>query len=441
MKNQVDRLPPHSLEAEMGVIGCALLSPNECIDECIEKFGANGTETFYDLRHRGIFSELVLMRNEMISIDIITLQQRLKDKQLLEQIGGIAYLASLQDSVPSAANLSYYLEIVREKHLLRRMIQTCTQAVADIYEFEGEVEALLDEVEKNILSVRPAKTNADSNIKTLCQEAIDSFEYLFQSRGAIRGLSTGLPDLDRKTDGLHGGEMIIIAAYPSCGKSTLAANIAVHNALNGGIDVLFLSAEMNPAAIVMRAICAEARVNLYDIRDGIATEADFKRIASQVSKLSKTKLHVEKASGMTIGQAVAVARRFRQKHGTGLVVVDYMQRLSCPDKKVQNREQEIAAISSGLKNIATEHNIPVIVLSQLNDDGKLRESRAPGQDTDSLWIISNDGERQPRVQSVTLSIEKSRDGEVGAVPLTFFKTFTRFESAAKIADTDVPANE
>src|SRR5271170_6654206 len=229
---KLDRLPPHSIEAEQGVLGCILLSPNDCLGDCVEKLKDDGKEAFYDLRHQTIYETLSEMFNARAPIDLITVQQNLKDRQLLEQIGGIAYLSQLQDAVPSAANLSYYLEIVREKYLLRRMIQTCSGVVGKIYDFEGEVDALLDEVEKEVLRVNESRVQTNvQNVKELVTHAIGTIEHFFNRKGELSGIATGFPDLDKMTDGFHGGEMIVIAARPSMGKTSLAMNIAEHVAI------------------------------------------------------------------------------------------------------------------------------------------------------------------------------------------------------------------
>lgn len=214
----VDRLPPHAPEAEQGVLGCILLSPNECMGECIEKF-KSGADVFYDLRHQTIFTALVEMYDKQEAIDVITLQQRLKDKQLLEQVGGIAYLANLPNVVPSAANLGYYADIVQEKYLLRKMIHVCTDVVGRVYDYEGEVDALMDEVERDILRISESRVQEQSNmIKDLVKKAINQIEDFHQRQGMLTGVSTGFTDLDKMTTGLHGGEMIVIAARPSMGK-------------------------------------------------------------------------------------------------------------------------------------------------------------------------------------------------------------------------------
>jgi len=215
----LDRLPPHSIECEQGVLGCILLSPNECLGECVEKLKDDGKEAFYDLRHQTIYETLAEMFNTRQAIDLITVQQNLKNRQLLEQVGGIPYLSQLQDSVPSAANLSYYLEHVREKFLLRKMIQTCSGVVGRIYDYEGEVDQLLDEVEKEVLRVNESRVQSNvQGVKDLVTHAIDTIEHFFNRKGELSGLATGFQDLDKMTDGFHGGEMIVIAARPSMGK-------------------------------------------------------------------------------------------------------------------------------------------------------------------------------------------------------------------------------
>ncbi len=431
----VDRLPPHDPSMECGVLGCVLLSPNECLSECVEKLYM-GSEVFYDLRHREIYETMVAMSELNVPIDVISLQQWLKDNGILEQVGGITYLSKLIDAVPSAANLSYYLQTVLDKFLLRKTIQTCTNVVGRIYDYEGDVNGILDEVEREILAIQPQQRNGVRDIKELVSEAIAVIENLYNTRGAISGLSTGLVDLDRLTDGLHRGEMIVVAAYPGLGKSTLAANIAFHHALQKTSSAFF-TAEMQPVKIVLRAICAEAQVNLRTISKGFMAESDFPKMTSAAGRVSGATIQIENISGMTIQQVTALARRVKQKHNIQMAAVDYIQLLRNPDS--DTREQEVSTISKGLKAIAMELGIPVLALSQLNDDGKLRESRAIGQDADCIWKIEAIGEAQSHVQPVKLSVEKSRDGEVGFVELIFQKAYTKFQNVSRVSDADVPA--
>src|SRR2546427_6202859 len=266
---KVDRLPPHSPEAEQGVLGCVLLSPNECMGESIEKL-KTGAEVFYDLRHQTIFGTLAEMYDSREAIDVITLQQRLKNKQLLEEIGGISYLSSLADTVPSSANLSYYLDIVLEKYLLRKMIHTCTDVVSRVYDYEGEVDALMDEVERDILRISESRVQSHtSTIKELVKKAINTIEDFHQRQGVLTGIGTGFTDLDKMTSGLHGGEMVVIAARPSMGKTSMAMNIAEHVAIDQKLPVGVFSLEMTSESLGLRMVFSRSRVNFRDVREGV----------------------------------------------------------------------------------------------------------------------------------------------------------------------------
>jgi replicative DNA helicase len=455
---KVDRLPPHSIEAEQGVLGCALLSPNDCLGECIEKF-AGGPEVFYDLRHRAIYELLTEMYDRKNAIDIITVQQALKDKQQLDAVGGLAYLASLPDAVPSAANLAYYVEIVREKFVLRRMIGTCTDVVGRAYQHQGEVDALLDEVERDILRISGERISSESpDIKKLVHRAIHIIEDYHQRQGKLGGLATGFMDLDRMTDGLHEGEMIVIAARPSMGKTSLAMNVVEHVVTQARVPVAVFSLEMTAEALVMRMMSSLARVNSRNIRDGFLSERDFARLTTAAGQLAKAPLFIDDSSGLSILQLRAKARRMAQQHGIKLFVIDYLQLLHSTARRAENRQQEIADISNGVKALAKELKVPVIVLSQLNRElekdknrkprlSDLRESGAIEQDADLVALLykpsSGDDDDSPGPEAdgipVNLLIAKQRNGPTGDVNLTFLKSYTRFESAAKISGEDIPA--
>ena len=455
---RVDRLPPHSPEAEQGVLGCALLSPNECMGECIEKFKGS-TEVFYDLRHQTIFSTLVEMFDTREAIDIITVQQRLKNKQLLEEVGGIAYLAVLPDTVPSAANLSYYLDIVQEKYLLRRMIQTCTEVVGRVYDYEGEIDALMDEVERDILRISESRVQSQTTtIKELVKKAINTIEDFHQRQGVLTGVGTGFTDLDKMTSGLHGGEMVVIAARPSMGKTSLAMNIAEYVSIEQRLPVGVFSLEMTSESLVLRMLCSRSRVNLRNVREGFLAERDFPKLTGAAGKLASAPLFIDDSSGLSILQLRAKARRMSQQYGIKLFVIDYLQLLHSTARRAENRQQEIADISSGIKSLAKELNVPVIVLSQLNRElereknrkprlSDLRESGAIEQDADVVGLLytpsSDDEESAGSVEQdampVNLLIAKQRNGPTGDVNLTFLKSYTRFESAAKVSDEDVPS--
>lgn len=454
----VDRLPPHSTEAEQGVLGCVLLAPKEGMGVCIEKLKRGG-EVFYDLRHQSLFELLAEMYDQKEPIDLITIQQKLRDRKQLEAIGGLSYLAGLVDAVPSAANLEYYLDIVREKFLLRKMIQTCTAVVGRVYEYEGEVDALLDEVERDVLRISEERVEASSRtIKELVHKAINTIEEFHQRQGMLTGVASGFPDLDKMTSGLHGGEMIVIAARPSMGKTSLAMNIAEHVAIEERLPVGVFSLEMTAESLVLRMLCSRSRVNLRNIRDGFLAERDFPKLTGAAGKLANAPLFIDDSSGLSILQMRAKARRMFQQFGIRLFVIDYLQLLNSTSRRAENRQQEIADISNGIKALAKELNVPVIVLSQLNRElekdknrkprlSDLRESGAIEQDADLVALLykpnSSDDEEAPAQEQdatpVNLYIAKQRNGPTGDVPLTFLKGYTRFESAAKISGEDVPS--
>ena len=457
---KTDRLPPHAPEAEQGVLGCVLLSPNDCLGQCIEKL-KSGADVFYDLRHQTIYSALVEMYDHRDPIDVITLQQRLKDKQLLDQIGGIPYLNALQDAVPSAANVTYYADIVQEKFLLRKMIQACTDVVGKVYDYEGEVDALMDEVERDILQISESRVQGGAQpAKQLVGKAIHTIENYFNRQGVLGGIGTGFTDLDKMTDGLHGGEMIVIAARPSMGKTSLAMNIAESVVLNQKLAVGVFSLEMTAESLVMRMLCSNARVNLRNIREGFMSEADFPKLTSSAGRLSNAPLFIDDTPALSILQLRARARRMSQQHEVKLFVVDYLQLLHSTARRGQeNRQQEISDISSGIKALAKELNVPVIVLSQLNRElekdksrkprlSDLRESGAIEQDADVVGLLykpsaGDDDDTGGAAEEldgipVNLLIAKQRNGPTGDVNLTFLKSYTRFESAAKVSEEDVP---
>lgn len=463
----LDRLPPHDLQMEMGVLGCCLLSPHECLNECITQLKSVGKEAFYNLRHQEIYQTLVTMRESNAPIDLITIRENLMTRQMLDQVGGIAYISQIQDGVPSAANLSWYLEKVKEKFVLRRMIETCTGVVGRIYEFEGDVDSLLDETEKEILAVGNIRRSVDEiqSSKELVQESINEIEKLFNRKGALGGLPTGFPDLDRMTDGLHGGDMVVIAARPSMGKTSMALNIAEHVVLESKVPVGIFSLEMSALSLMMRMKCSVARVNLRKIQDGFMSEGDFPRLMSAAGKLSKAPLHIDATAGLSIMQLRARARRMAQKYGIKLFIIDYLQLLHTTNKRAKNRQEEIADISSGIKQLAKELNVPIIVLAQLSRDiekdnkGKkkrkprmsdLRESGAIEQDADLVGILYNpnatededesEAQDQAEALEVNLLIAKQRNGPTGTIKTSFLKPFCRFESAARFAACDVPNN-
>jgi replicative DNA helicase len=453
-EQRTDKLPPHSIEAEMGVLGAVLLSPNDNMGECIEKFKGR-VEVFYDLRHQEIFACLVEMYDGKQPIDLITLQQKLKDKQQLDVVGGFAYLVGLPDKAGTAGHIGSYAQILWEKYVLRKMIRTCSDVVGRVYEHEGEVDQLLDEVETEILRISEERVEERSlKIKDLVADSIQQIEDIHARGGVISGISTGFDDLDRMTTGLHGGEMIVIAARPSMGKTSIAMGIAEHVAIEQKFPVGVFSLEMSAESLVLRMLCSRARVNLRNIREGFMAERDFPKLTGAAGKIANSCLHIDDTPGLSILQLRAKARRMHSQHGIKLFVIDYLQLLHSTNRRADNRQQEIADISNGVKALAKELNVPVIVLSQLNRElekdksrkprlSDLRESGAIEQDADLVALLykpaSDDDDGKPEQESiaVNLLIAKQRNGPTGDVNLTFMKSYTRFENAAKINEEDV----
>jgi replicative DNA helicase len=450
------------LEAEQGVLGCALLEPSDSIGQCIERIKGGG-EPFYDLRHRTIYEVLVSMYDRKEPIDLITLGQKLKDAGQIDGVGGLAYLSELMDAVPSAANLAYYLDIVREKHVLRRVLATCSEAVSKVHEYEGAVDSLLDEVERDILKISQDRSeNTNRTMRELVRSAVDMIQDFHQRKGGLTGLPTGFPDLDKMTSGLQPSDMVVIAARPSMGKTSLAINIAEHVSVEANLPVGVFSLEMTSESLVMRMLCSLARVNGRLIRDGFLSEGDFRRLTAAASKLSRAPIHIDDTPGLSILQLRARARRMWQQHGVKLFIIDYLQLMHSTSKKAaDSRQQEVAELSNGVKALAKELKVPVIVLCQLNRElekdkdrkpklSDLRESGAIEQDADLVGLLykpaaEDDDQRREDPEArddgmgatpVNLLIAKQRNGPTGDVCLTFLKGITRYESASKIASTD-----
>jgi replicative DNA helicase len=339
------------------------------------------------------------------------------------------------------------------------MISVCTEVVGRVYEHEGEVDALLDEVERDVLRISEERVEVQTlTIKDVVHKAINRLEEYHANQGMLTGIGTGFTDLDKMTTGLHGGEMIVIAARPSMGKTSLAMNIAEAVAIDQKLPVGVFSLEMSSESLVLRMLCSRARVNLRNIREGFFSERDFPKITSAAGKLAASPLYIDDSAGLSILQLRAKARRMWQQYGIKLFVIDYLQLLHSTARRAENRQQEIADISSGVKALAKELDVPIIVLAQLNREmekdknrkprmSDLRESGAIEQDADLIGLLykpnTGDDDEGPSMEQeaepVNLLIAKQRNGPQGDVKLTFLKTYTRFESAAKISADDVQA--
>lgn len=447
----IHRTLPHSVEAEQGVLGSMMISPRETIAECVEKITS---EYFFVPAHQTVYSVLVEIWNADQGIDLITFTQTLRDRHLLDAIGGAAFVTSLFTYVPTAANVGYYLEIVRDKFILRQIIAACTESVRRSFEDQDEVENLLDEVEAKILAVGEDRFKGQTQtMKAQVMDAIESIEQLYERKGGITGISTGFSELDRITDGLHDAEMIVIAARPSMGKTALAMNIAEHVAIHSKLPVAVFSLEMSSQQLVQRLLCSRARVNLQKVRDGFLGERDFPSLTAAASKLAEAEMFIDDTPGLSILELRAKARRLKAQKGIRLIVIDYLQLLRSTSRRAQdNRQLEISEISAGIKGLAKELKLPILVLAQLNrnpenrtGDSKgrprlsdLRESGSIEQDADLVGLLvreeyyaDTDEEKQESQGKADLIIAKQRNGPTGDVPLTFRKEFTRFEDRAR----------
>ncbi|MBA2433122.1 MAG: replicative DNA helicase [Chthoniobacterales bacterium] len=444
----VGRTLPHSVEAEQGVLGSMLISPREIIAECVERITE---EYFYVPAHQTVYTVLVELWNVGAGIDLITFTQTLRDRNLLETVGGASFVTSLYTFVPTAANITYYLEIVREKFILRQIISACTESVRRSYEEQDQVDNLLDEVEQKIFAVGEDRFKGQMpGMKEQVMGALESIEQLWERRGEITGISTGFTELDRMTNGLHEAEMIVIAARPSMGKTALAMNIAEHVAITSKLPVAVFSLEMSSQQLVQRLLCSRARVNLQKVREGFLAERDFPSLTAAASKLAEAQIYIDDTAGLSILELRAKARRLKAQKDIQLIVVDYLQLLKSTTRRAQdNRQLEISEISSGIKGLAKDLKLPIIVLAQLNrqpearSGGKprlsdLRESGSIEQDADLVGLLvrpevyeEDEEARAEKAGEAELIIAKQRNGPVGEVPLTFLKEFTRFEDRAR----------
>lgn len=450
-----DRLPPSDTEAELAILACVMLSPYDCIYECITEL-KDGAKVFYDLKHQVIYETLVEMSDRLDAIDVITLREALIRKQKFEEVGGLEYIASLPDRVASSANLKFYIKIVLDKYRVRQLIRSCTNIIANAYEWQGEVDALVDQSESDFLA---ATRNQSSKIAVQCmpavQRAMTRMEAYSENQGILTGISTGFVDLDRMTSGMKGGEMIVIAARPSMGKTSLAMNIAEAVAVDQKLPVGVFSLEMTEDQLIERAICSRARVNIRNVREGFLAERDFPKLTSSAGRIGAAPLYIDDSSGLSIMELRARARRMWQLYGIKLFVIDYLQLLHSTARKAHNRQQEIGDISRGCKALAKDLNVPVVVLAQLNRElekdknrkprlSDLRESGDIEQDGDLIGLLykpatdDDDDGTEKEATPVNLLIAKQRSGPCGDVYLTFLKPYTRFESAAKISADDLP---
>jgi replicative DNA helicase len=440
LEDNLRKIPPQNLDAESSVLG-GILIENEAINVVLETLRP---EDFYRESHRRIMRAMIEITDRSEPVDLITLSEFLKSKNELESVGGTAYLASLADFVPTAANIAQYVRIVHEKAILRNLISTATEIATRGYEEQGNVDEFLDTAEKVIFDISEKKIKQSFvAVGDMITDTLKTIDKLYQRKEMVTGVPTGYEDLDKITAGLQPSDLIIVAGRPGMGKTAFALNIAT-NAAYTGVGAAVFSLEMGKEQLVLRMLCSEARVNSSKVRSGYLGERDFPQLAKAAGKLHEAPIYIDDTPAISVLELRAKARRLIRDRSkkVGLVVVDYLQ-LMRGMGQANNREQEISEISRSLKALAKELRVPVIALSQLNrrvEDrserrpqmSDLRESGAIEQDADVIMFIYRDEVYNKNNDDVKgkaeVIIAKQRNGPTGSIDLTFIGEFTRFEN-------------
>ena len=431
------RLPPQNLDAERAILGAVMLD-RDAIAVALESVQA---EDFYRREHRLLFEIMCRMYEGDQAIDAITLAEELERGKQLDRIGGIDYLGLLLSTTPSASNVAYHARIVREKAILRRLISTANEISADAAEGAEETDVILDQAQTKIYSIAETRqTQAFAAVKDVVPETFKRIEEAFRNKSDVTGVRTHFADFDRMTAGLQKSDLLILAARPSMGKTTLALNIAYNVAVKEEVPVAIFSLEMAKEQLVMRMLCSSGGFNNHDIRKGQVKPEEWPKLTEACSRLSKAPIFIDDSSGISVLEMKAKARRLKQQHGIGLIVIDYMQLMTAASKS-ENRQQEISFISRNLKGMAKDLDVPVMALSQLSravesrGDHKpmlsdLRESGSIEQDADVVMFIFREEYYKPEDESVrnlaTVIVGKQRNGPIGQFDLHFHKAFTRF---------------
>lgn len=402
---------------------------------------------FYKEAHRKIFNAILDLYNNNQPVDILTLQEILKKKSLLQEIGGTSYLASLTNCVPTAANVESYAAIVKEKAIMRSLIEAATAVVKEGYSESKDADEILDWAEKLFFDIAGRRMKRGFRaIKEVIGDSMKMIENLYQNKIHITGLSTGFADIDEKTSGLQPADLIIVAGRPSMGKSSFACNIAEHLGIYEKKPVAIFSLEMSREQLVQRFLCSHARVDIQKVRSGFLNESSWADLTSAAGRLYEAPIFIDDTPGISILELRAKARRLLLRHNIKLIIVDYLQ-LMRGFSRVENRQQEISEISQSLKALAKELNLPVIAVSQLSRAPErresvgfrprlsdLRESGAIEQDADVVMLLFRQELYDPKEDNfgvAELNIAKQRNGPIGSMKLTFLKEFTRFETYSK----------
>lgn len=414
---------PQSSEAESGLLGSCLID-NSIIGDLVQNITP---DHFFSPANKAIYEEAVKLWEEGQKFDLITFTQTLNDKHVLDKVGGVSYVTSLFTSVPNGSNAEYYKEILRDKYLLRKIISYCSIAESKAYNTQDDVEGLLAEVQSKILALSDTKSKEAPTMHELAMEAVDEFEKSYNEKGKIPGLTTGLIDLDRQLGGMRPTQLITIAADTGIGKTSLGLGIVEHLSINMKVPCGIVSLEMSALELTQRLIGSVGRIDLHKFAVFGGVESDFPKITQAVDKVSKAPIFIRDDSDVDAMKLRGIARTLKHEHNVGLILVDYVQLLTPQGTEDENRERAMSRAAQALKQMAKELKIVVVVLSQVNEHGKLRESRAIGHHSDAVMTIRHD-EDEPGLSHI--NINKNRSGPIGSVSVTFLKHFSRFENRA-----------
>ncbi len=443
----LEQIPPQNIEAEIAVLGSMLIS-EDAIAQAIEVLASN---YFYKDTHRKIFETIIELYDKGSAVDLLTLSDELKKKGILEEVGGPAYLALIANSVPSAANVTHYAKIVKEKYILRSLINISTEIIKKCHQPVENVDQLLDSAEKSIFEIVSHRIEGKViSIKELIKSSIATIDNLYQRKSQITGIPSGFIEFDSLTAGFQNSDLIIVAGRPAMGKSAFACCIAEHIAVEEKLPVAIFSLEMSKEQLVHRMLCSHARVNAHKVRSGFLSPEDWPKLTNAAGKLAEAPIFIDDTTGINVLELRAKARRLKVHHDIKLLIVDYLQ-LMRGLSRAENRQQEISEISRSLKDLARELNIPVVAISQLSrateqrQDKRpqlsdLRESGAIEQDADVVILLFREEYYYPSEENKGIAeviIAKQRNGPVGTVKLAFIKEYTRFENLATL-EVNIP---
>ena len=442
---ELGKVPPHDLEAEQAILG-SMLTDKDAVISAIEVLRE---EDFYREDNKAIYEAIFNLYNRAEPVDIITVKSELESMEKFEQVGGLEYLAELPEKVPTTANAMKYIKIVEEKSTLRRLIRTANEIIDLGYDQTEDVEDIMEGAEKKIFNIMQEKNQKGySPLKDILVESFTQLEELYNKKQHITGVPTGFAELDYKTAGLHGSELILIAARPAMGKTAFALNIATNAAVRANVPVAVFSLEMSKEQLVNRILCSEAMVDSNKVRTGKLEEDDWVKLAGAIGPLSEAEIYIDDTPGINVTEIRAKCRKLKLEKNIGMVVIDYLQLVQGSNKRNGSREQEISEISRSLKILAKELNVPVIALSQLSRAAEqrpdhrpmlsdLRESGAIEQDADIVTFLYRDdyyNKDSEKKDIAEVIIAKHRGGSTGTIELLWLGSYTKFVNLEKRFD-------